>query len=79
MTRPKEKKIPNKSFLRNLRESLGIKTRWKMAQRLDMPFGTYNAAEVDGRLPSKQVIKRLVTEFGWEKVAPALRGELENP
>ena len=79
MTKAREKKIPNKSFLRNVRESLGIKTRWKMAQRLEMKFGAYNAAEVSGGLPSKQVIKRLVAEFGWERVGALIQAELENP
>ncbi len=71
-----KKKIHKKTFLSNLRESLGVATAWKMARCLDLPFTTYYNAELQPGMPSKHVCKAVVKAFGWEKVQAAFGEEL---
>ena len=68
------------NFCANLRKLLGIDTQYKMAQRLEVPFARWNMAEVrsKGRI-SIPLLRRVVRVFGWAKVAPLLRKELEAP
>lgn len=75
-----EKKDSENNFCVKLRESLGISLQTEMAQRLNIPYARWNMAEVrsKGRV-SRSLLRRIVRTFGWTKVAPALRKELEEP
>lgn len=74
-----EEKDSENNFCINLREALGIDTQYKMAQRLKVPFSRWNMAEVrsKGRI-SVPLLARVVKTFGWSKVAPLLKKELES-
>ena len=71
-----QKKVQQISFLRNLRESLGIENQWKMAQRLNIQFGTYHKAEERGGIPSNAILGAMIKVFGWGKIAPELKAAL---
>ena len=73
-----EKNDSEKTFLANLRESLGVPTAWKMAQRLKLPFTTFYNAEIRGGIPSDRLLRALVKEFGWEKLGNAIKKELKK-
>jgi hypothetical protein len=75
-----EEKDSEENFCANLRKALGIKLQTEMAQRLEVPFARWNMAEVrsKGRI-SIPLLRRVVRTFGWTKVAPLLRKELEAP
>lgn len=75
-----DQKDSENNFCANLREALDIDSQWKMAQRLNIPFSRWNMAETRsrGRI-SVPLLRRVVRTFGWAKVAPLLRKELEAP
>lgn len=74
-----EKDSEQNNLCTKLRESLGIDTQWKMAQRLNVPYSRWNMAEVrsKGRI-SLPLLARVVRVFGWAKVAPLVKKELET-
>lgn len=75
-----QEKDSENNFCAKLRGTLGIDTQYKMAQRLNVPYPRWNMAEVrsKGRI-SLPLLRRVVRTFGWTKVAPLLRKELEAP
>lgn len=74
-----EKDSQENNLCTKLRESLGIETMYKMAQRLNVPYARWNMAEVRsrGRI-SLPLLARVVRVFGWAKVAPLVKKELES-
>lgn len=72
------KKDSENNFCRNLREALGIEMQKEMAQRLGISLACWNMAENrSGGRVSGALLKRIVHKFGWSKVAPVLKKELE--
>lgn len=73
-----EKDSEQNNFCTKLRESLEIATMAEMAQRLKIHYARWNMAEVrsNGRI-SLPLLARVVRVFGWTKVAPLIRKELE--
>lgn len=74
-----DKKDLKNNFCANLRESLGIDTMWKMAQRLGVPYARWQMAERrSGGRVSLPLLARVVRVFGWAEVAPLLKDELSK-
>lgn len=75
-----QEKDSEENFCAKLRELLDIATMAEMARRLNIEFSRWNMAETrsKGRV-SLPLLRRVVRTFGWNKVAPLLRKELEAP
>lgn len=74
-----EKDSEENNLCAKLRESLGVVSMAEMAQRLKVPYARWNMAEVRsrGRI-SLPLLARVVRVFGWAKVAPLVKKELET-